>query len=147
MAAADHSLSRRALLGAAVALPLAGAASDADGGRWTPDQVRGDGKWLSLVKAYRAAEDEVRAFERATSERPFEEQEAIEPAYARLGDAMYAALRRLLRSPAPDIAALATKIELIVEHEVGTLAGGQPCIAALRRDARRLADEQGPRRA
>jgi len=41
--------------------------------------------------------------------------------------------------PAPDIQALAVKIEIVVAHEVATLNGGEACMAALRRDARRLA--------
>jgi hypothetical protein len=51
----------------------------------------------------------------------------------------YAALRRLLRTPAPHLGALATKIELAVDHEAATLADGEPCMAALKQDARRLA--------
>ena len=35
--------------------------------------------------------------------------------------------------------ALAVKISLIVEHEVGTLSGGEDCIALLERHAVRLA--------
>lgn len=59
-----------------------------------------------------------------------------------LGDhlgAFYAALRRLLRTPAPDFDALAAKIILAVDHEVGTLIGGERCLAALKADVRRLA--------
>jgi hypothetical protein len=60
----------------------------------------------------------------------------------RFGDhlgAFYSALRRLLRTPAPDTPSLATKIALAVDHEVGTLTGGERCLAALKADARRLA--------
>ena len=67
---------------------------------------------------------------------------AVMGAGDRFGDhlgAFYAALRRLLRTPAPDIAALAMKIALAVDHEVGTLTGGERCLAALKADARRLA--------
>jgi hypothetical protein len=56
-----------------------------------------------------------------------------------LNDRFHAALRRLLRTPAPDLAALAIKIDLVVDHEVVTLTGGEACLAALKRDARRLA--------
>jgi hypothetical protein len=48
-------------------------------------------------------------------------------------------MRRLFRVPAPDVAALAVKIEIVVAHEVATLNEGEACMAALRRDARRLA--------
>ena len=59
----------------------------------------------------------------------------------RFGDhlgAFYAALGRLLRTPAPDVPALAAKIALVVDHEVGALTGGERCLAALKADARRL---------
>lgn len=44
------------------------------------------------------------------------------------------ALKRLLRTPAPDLPALALKIELIVDEEVATLAGGEQCLAVLKAD-------------
>jgi hypothetical protein len=51
---------------------------------------------------------------------------------------MYAALRRLLRAPAPDLAALGRKIVLAVDHEVATLWRGEACMVAVKRDALRL---------
>ncbi len=68
-----------------------------------------------------------------------EEQDAVEEEYGERLDALYAALRRLFRVPAPDLPALAVKIELTIDHEVATLNGGEACMAALRRDARRFA--------
>jgi hypothetical protein len=53
--------------------------------------------------------------------------------------AFYRALERLLRTPAPDVPALALKIELAVDHEAGSLTGGESCLAVLKADARRLA--------
>jgi hypothetical protein len=50
-----------------------------------------------------------------------------------------AALKRLLRTPAPDLPALALKIELAVDEEVATLAGGERCLAVLKADGWRLA--------
>jgi hypothetical protein len=50
-----------------------------------------------------------------------------------------AALKRLLRTPAPDLPTLALKIELVVDEEVATLAGGQWCLAVLKGDGWRLA--------
>lgn len=68
----------------------------------------------------------------------FPDQTALDDAFGdRLG-AFYAALRRLLRTPAPDFDALAAKIALAVDHEIGTLTGGERCLAALKADARRL---------
>jgi hypothetical protein len=66
------------------------------------------------------------------------EQFALEEAYGERLDVMYAMLRRLLRAPAPDVAALGRKIVLAVDHEVATLWRGEACIAAVKRDALRL---------
>lgn len=64
---------------------------------------------------------------------------ASEACFDRLADRFSVAMRRLLRTPAPDVAALATKLELAIDEEVFTLSGGEACLAALKRDARRLA--------
>jgi hypothetical protein len=48
------------------------------------------------------------------------------------------ALRRLLRTPAPGAAALAAKLDLAVRHLAWELTGGEACMAALLRDAKRL---------
>ncbi|HEY0414624.1 MAG TPA: hypothetical protein VGD66_15935 [Allosphingosinicella sp.] len=133
MAAAEHKLSRRAVLGAAVALPVAGAAAPL-----LPSAK--STSWQRALVAYRAAEPEMRAYERLTAGAPWEQQAAIEAAYGDRLDAMYAALRRLMRVRAPDLPALATKIVLTVDHEVGTLTGAEACMATLRRDALRLAE-------
>jgi len=148
MAAADHNLSRRAVLGAAV-VPLLARHPGLDPGstglptpeteRWIPDQVRNDGKWERALAAFRAAEVELRHYETLTAGAPWEEQAAIEEAYGDRLDAMYAALRRLMRVRAPDLPGLATKIVLAVDHEVATLTGGEACMAALKRDVLRLA--------
>jgi len=64
---------------------------------------------------------------------------ALEEVYGdRLGDC-YEAVRRLLKVPAPDVAGLAVKVILVVDHEVATLEGSAACMAALRADAIRLA--------
>ena len=63
---------------------------------------------------------------------------ALEEVYGdRLSD-FYDAVRRLLRTPAPDVAALAVKICLVVDHEVATLQGAPACMAAVKADAIRL---------
>ena len=67
-----------------------------------------------------------------------EEEEALQEVYdARLEDHS-AALRRLMKVRAPDLAALALKIELAIDEEVGSLTGGEACLAAVKRDVRRL---------
>jgi hypothetical protein len=82
-----------------------------------------------------AADSEAGAAARAaqTEFQPFED---------RINDlecAHLAALKRLLRAPAPDLSALALKIELAVDQEVATLEGGERCLARLKADGWRLA--------
>ncbi|HEY0412440.1 MAG TPA: hypothetical protein VGD66_04795 [Allosphingosinicella sp.] len=107
-----------------------------------PDRVRHDdarmARWSRALAAYRRAEVDLRAYERRTDGAPWEAQAAIEEAHGALSDTLYDSLRRLLKTAAPDVRALALKLDLVVEHEVGTLTGGDECLAALRRDARRL---------
>jgi|GEM_PF-4564820 len=80
----------------------------------------------------------MRAVERLTAGGSMEAEEALEEVYvARVGDFL-AALRRVIRVRAPDLPALALKIELAIDHDVGTLTGGDLCLAALKRDMRRL---------
>jgi hypothetical protein len=59
-----------------------------------------------------------------------------------VGSVRDAALKRLLRTPAPDLPALALKIELAVDEEVATLAGGERCLAVLKADGWRLAERR-----
>jgi hypothetical protein len=138
MAAREHRVSRRVLLGAACALPLTrhpelnpGSSSfpaPITGPGWTPDQVRGDELWRKALARLRRAEAAVDAA-------------AGEPDEDRYGDLVVDfnhALKKLLRTPAPDLRALSLKIDLAVDHEIAELIGGQACLAALKRDARRL---------
>jgi hypothetical protein len=53
-----------------------------------------------------------------------------------------AALARLLRTAAPDLAAVAGKLDLILRHTVFELTFGESCLAALRRDVERFATER-----
>lgn len=94
--------------------------------------------WTRVLAAYRAAEGELRAFERRTAGAPWEEQEAVERGMDACLDALYPALRRLLATPAPDLEAVLIKIALIEAHEGTTLDGGEGCLGALKRDVRRL---------
>jgi hypothetical protein len=48
-------------------------------------------------------------------------------------------VKGLLRAPAPDLAALAAKLDLAVAQAAWELTGGEKCMAALHRDARRFA--------
>jgi hypothetical protein len=103
------------------------------------DRVRGDDKWHNALAAFEAAAGELGRYEAFCRGRGYAEQSALEAGYDLRSDAMYDALRRLLRAPAPDVAALAAKLDLAVRHEVATLTGGDQCLAALSRDAWRLA--------
>jgi hypothetical protein len=47
-------------------------------------------------------------------------------------------LRHLVRTPAPDLPAFAGKLDLAIDQDVASLTGGAACMAALKRDARRL---------
>ena len=53
------------------------------------------------------------------------------------------ALARLLRVPAPDLPALAAKLDLLVAHQVWELRYAEPAMTALKRDAHRLARRAG----
>jgi len=53
--------------------------------------------------------------------------------------ARLAAIRRLLRAPAPDLPALALKVQLAIDDEIAFFAGGDLSLAAAKADALRLA--------
>ena len=174
MAVADLNVSRRALLGAAFVLPAAagpvlhrhpgpfGFAQDRldpgsifsvspakAEGRWMPDQVRhdegGDGgsaqarrlaRWEQALPRFGEAEAALAAVAHT-------EDDAV---YDRVLGRFNAALKGLLRAPAADAGAVAVKLDLAVRHLAWELTGGEACMAALLRDARRLAGGCGGRR-
>jgi hypothetical protein len=107
------------------------------GGSPSPSKLGED--WHEALAVFEAAAGEVRAVEAATAGYCLEEQEALLPAHEAACDALEAALRRLLGVPAPDLAALARKIELVIAHEIEPLSDGAPGWAAIRRDALTLA--------
>jgi hypothetical protein len=159
MTVADLNVSRRALLGAACVAPVLGTAASLrhpglDPGstffssaavqeRGTPDQVRGDAeaaagaarqgrrivRWQAALARFRKAEAAILA---ASSSHD-------EDLYDRPGERFERTLRALLRTAAPDLAALAAKLDLAFAHDVSTLSGGETCLEAVRRDAHRLA--------
>ena len=151
MAVAELNVSRRTLLGAACALPLGPPVLSLSKGhpgldpgsilisptpqdRWTPDRARDDGptrtvtKWDRALTIFRNAEAALAAV-----------QGAEDVVFDRVLGRFNHSLRRLLRAPAPDAAAFSTKLALAIEHEIWELTGGEACLAALKRDARRLA--------
>ena len=67
---------------------------------------------------------------------------AVKPLEERFGDLdslRLAALRRLFRIPAPDLAALSLKLDLALADQAWELEGCEGCLAAMAEDARRLA--------
>jgi hypothetical protein len=155
MASREHSFTRRALLGAAVAVPVAAGVGGSDAARPSPPaasrrapplpQRAGEEKWAAALAAYREARAAQERFDLATREgaagargRSFAEQRKLDD---RFGDYLVAtcnAVRRLMRTPAPDLAALGVKIVPVVDERGWELIGGERCMAVLKADARRL---------
>lgn len=137
MAAGQHKLSRRALLGAVCAVPAvavvpAGAGITGGGARSGaprgPGVRRDDGRWEKALAGFAAAEAALAAAAGASDE-----------VYDPIGARHEAALRRLLRAPAPDVAALARKLELALDERSGEFFGDEAAMKAIKRDARRVA--------
>ncbi len=145
MAAAQLKRTRREVLGAAMALPVAVVAGTSPAlcaGPSTalravplPHRCGGGSKWDALAAALEQALAAVREAERRSAGLSFAEAEAFQDEYDRRCSAFERALRRLLRAPAPDVAAFGEKVVLAIDHDVATLAGWEACLAALRRDA------------
>jgi hypothetical protein len=97
-----------------------------------PDQVRhddgGDGRWEKALARYARAEGELEAVAHT-------EDDGV---YDRALGRHNAALARLLRCGAPDLGAVARKLELIMRHSVFEMSFGVACLEALRGDVRRL---------
>ena len=147
MAVREHSCTRRALLGAAVAVPVAGGVGASP--RLSPASGSGGAEaraWRRALAAFRRREIAREGFGELTSAasagpggRSFEAQEALDERLSRFAAAADAALLRLLAAPAPDLGALAAKIALIADRSPWELSGGEECIVWLEADARRLA--------
>ena len=148
MAVGQHKLSRRALLGAVCAVPLVrhpgldpGSMNTAfvepatavcmDSGFRRNDE--GGAVWDRAFVTLRKAE----AALDAAAHCPDEDR------YDRLGVRHDRALGRLLRTPAPDLAALAAKLELALDERTGEFFGEPAAMKAIKRDARRLARAAG----
>lgn len=133
MAAGRHNLSRRAVLGAvAGACALRGrslAAVAIQTAAAERGQVRVPVPWTRALAAFRRAEARLASLPPGVSDDLFDTHEC-----ARL-----AALHRLLRAPAPDLAALSLKLDLAIADAAWELTGAEPCLAALKADARRFA--------
>jgi hypothetical protein len=141
MVAGQHKLSRRALLAGACALPLARhsgldpesmntAATPAPAAAFMdPGLRRDDGKWQKALTLFAQAEAELEAVAHTEDD----------DLYGRVLGRHGAALARLLRAPAPDLGAVAGKLDLIVRHRVCELDFAGAAVASLRKDIRHFA--------
>jgi hypothetical protein len=143
MADGQHKLSRRALLGAVCASTLVRHPGLDPGSTNTvlaePDTAvsmdsgfrRNDGtvlKWDRALARFAAAEAAIAAAAGAPDH-----------IYDPIGDRHHIALRRLLRTPAPSLAALARKLDLALDERTVEFDGDAAAMKMLKQDARRLA--------
>jgi hypothetical protein len=98
--------------------------------RWMPDQVRHDARVGARWE--RAAAGYARAVLGLGRVAHTEDDDLYDRALGRHN----AALSRLLRAAAPDLGAVAQKLELIVRHSVFELSYGEAALEAVRRDVR-----------
>jgi hypothetical protein len=89
---------------------------------------RDDGRWERALAGLAAAEAALAAAAGAPDE-----------VYDPIGARHEAAFQRLLRTPAPDAAALARKLELALDERAGEFFGDEAAMKAIKRDARRIA--------
>jgi hypothetical protein len=157
MAVAELNLSRREVLAATLAVPVVRVASRRGRGDEGERQKAQSQKAQSFVvtKSDRASSSPDRpgpgrrtaAWDRALARFRHAEVALAAATAAHADDDLFdrvlgrfnIALRRLLRAPAPDLAGLALKLELAARESAWELTGAETCIAALAREARRLA--------
>jgi hypothetical protein len=101
------------------------------------------GRWARTLAAYRRAEARVAGFKAEeallpAARRAYPACEELEARFGALDTLRFAALRRLLRLPAPDLPALALKLDLAVADQAWELTGSEDCILVAAADARRL---------
>ena len=140
MASARHNLSRRAVLGAGAGACALVMQAPGEGLSEKSLRVR----WTRALAAYLRAEARVTAFKAQELRLPAERREwpavqVLEERFGELDSFRLAALRRLLRIAAPDLAALSLKLDLVVADQAWELDGCEGCLAAMAGDARRLA--------
>ncbi len=129
----------------------------ASGGKETLRQAQGErcegdrGKailrtrWVRTLAAYRRSEARFAAFQAQVAllpeaRRAFPACRPLETRFGDLDDRRFATLRRPLRIPAPDLAALSLKLDLAVADQAWELTGAEHCLAVIAADARRLAE-------
>ena len=157
MAAGQHKLSRRALLGAVCAAPLV-RHPGLDPGSMNTGLAQPDTA-VFMDSGFRRNDDDAESFVVTIGDRAIarsqKAQAALDAAahtpdedlYDRLGARHTRALRRLLRTPAPDLPALAAKpvlsevegLDLALDERSGEFFGDAADMKAIKRDVRRLA--------
>ena len=121
MAAGQLSLTRRALLAGACAVPAV------TGG--TVFESKGEARWRLALGRFREADARLAAAAHSDDE----------SLYDRLGARYDSAVKALLRTPAPTFAALAFKLDLLISQQAWEMTGGELCLGSLRRDVHRFA--------
>jgi hypothetical protein len=139
-------VSRRALLGAVCASPLVrhsglgpestSSSPAPEGRRWIPDQVRDDENAESC--AVTIWDRALARLHQAQATLDAASHEADQDSYDTRLDAHTEALSALLALPAPDLPALAAKLDHILAHLAWELTGSEGCLEILRHDAHRL---------
>jgi hypothetical protein len=122
-------VTRRALLGAALGVPLI---SDRRGASIVPNEFD------AALSTFHTAQAEVRRIEAATAGRSAAEEEAWLPRHDAACEAMEDALARTLAAPAPDLPAFAAKLDLFFAHAIEPGAIDDDVAAAILVDAGRL---------
>jgi hypothetical protein len=146
MAAARHNLSRRALLGVGVVAPLGlgSAFGVCEAGSAAADAVSEAAlsrrRWGRALAALERASARIAAFQAETSLLPASRRdcEAMEERLTDLECARLPSLARVLGLPAPDLPALALKIELAVGGAAWELTDGDAFMVLPKADAQRL---------
>jgi len=143
----NGEVTRRALLGTALGVPLVSGA-EAAGARGplhqpppsapTGPPPRPGEEWARALAAFHAAQQEVHRIEAATAGASMEEEEEHLPAHDSACAAMEDALDQLLTAPAPTLGALAAKLELLFAHAIEPGAVDEDVATALRADSGRL---------
>ena len=146
MACADHNPSRRALLGAAVGLPLLRAAgagiTPPPGFTRSPSPSELGEEWEKALAGFEAARAAVLEVEAATAGYGLDAEAALLPAHDSACEAMDGALQRVLLAPAPHLAALGAKLELLFAHAIEPDSAEADVLAAIREDVERLLSRQ-----
>ena len=142
MAGAHLSLTRRALLAGACAVPALAAAVPlrhpelVSGSSWSP---AGEGEdWMLKLVQHDRWHLALTAYQKAKAALAAAAHTEDEALYDRLGERHDRALQRLLFTPAPTIAALALKLDLALYEPALEFIGDEAALRSFKQDAHRL---------